>query len=502
LTQPPTTDAPAGLPPELDPRRGGKEVQRPPGRGRRAARVLSWIAVAVSMSVLVASTVLYVGFRYYNSRITRIETRIPGHTAPPAEADGPAQNFLIVGSDTREGAGNSSFGAKKGSAKYVAGQRSDTVMLVHIPSGDAKATIVSFPRDSWVDIPAFTDGRTGTHYPKHHNRINTAFSIGGPPLLIETVERLSKLRVDHYVQVDFAGFQRMVNALGGVTICVKTNRRDRDAHINLTAGTHHVNGKTALAFVRQRKGLPRGDLDRIVDQQYFLSVLLHKVLSAGTLANPLKINAFLHAATAAVTVDRQLSLNDMRTLALRMRRLDPAHVRLLTAPVANASARVNGASVVLLDDAKMRTLFTSLKRDQNPAKTTPPARPNNLTVAPRDITVSVYNGAGSPGLARRVAADLRSVGFATGRVGNRGTGATGTVVRYGPSRAESARTVAAAVPGATLQLDASLGNRVELVAGSNYSGARRVALGRAPRPSAPATAGGSNAAAAAKGCAP
>ncbi len=512
MTQPPQTPVRPALPPELDPRRTppGPTPGRPHRTGRRrVARILSWIAVVTSAVVLIASTGTYLAWRYYNGRIARVETRIPGHAAPVAVDNGKTQNFLVVGSDTREAPGTQKFGAKKGSAKYVAGQRSDTVMLVHIPSGNAKATIVSFPRDSWVSIPSYTDPKTGVHTPAHDQRINSAFSLGGAPLLIEVVEKLSQLRVDHYLQVDFNGFQNMVNALDGVSICVKTTRNDKDSGDYLKAGTQHVNGKQALGFVRDRKGLPRGDLDRIADQQYFLSVLLHKVLSTGTLANPLRVNAFLKAATGSLTVDRDLSFSDMRTLALRMRHLDPGHVSLLTAPVKDASANINGADVVLLDNDKMRQLFDSLRGDKTTGTPAPSTQSVTLTVAPADVSVAVYNGAGTNGLASRTARDLRRVGFQVTTVGNRGSGAADTVVRYGAGRADSARTLAAAVPGARVVADASLGRVVQLVVGSDYSGARQVAVGvvaptpaKSPAGSGTKGANATNAADAARSCAP
>lgn len=495
MTQtPPETPARPSLPPELDPRRP-RPGSPPPGRGR-VRRILGWTAIVLSAVVLVSSVGLYVAFQYYNGRIARVPIRIPGHSAPPAAADGKAQNYLIVGSDTRAGPGNGGFG----SVKKISGQRSDTVILVHIPSGDAKATIISFPRDSWVTIPAFKDT------PEHKQRINSAISIGGPPLLVETIERLSGLRVDHYLQVTFGGFKSMVNALGGVTVCVKTTRRDKDSKDFLTAGTHHVNGDQALAFVRDRKGLPRGDIDRIANQQYFLSVLLHKVLSAGTLANPLRINAFLRAATSSLAADPDLGIGDLRTLALRMRSLDAKHVSLVTVPIKDTNARINGADVVLLDDAKLGALFDRLKGNEAASSPTPPP-PSNLTVAPSDISVGVYNAAGSSGLATRGASDLQRVGFTVSGLHNRITGATQTVVRYGPGQSEAARTLAAAVPGATTQAVSALGNDLEIVLGSDYAGARAVAVGGLPSPATPkpGTSGGSDgltAADAARSCAP
>lgn len=498
MTQtPPQTPPFPALPPELDPR---QPPRVPPRTGRRrVARVLSWIAVVTSVTILVLSAGLYAAVNHYTGKLTRIDIRLPraAATAPAASVDGPAQNFLLVGSDTREAPGTQKgFGAAKGSAKYVAGQRSDTVMLVHIPAGSGKATIVSFPRDSWVEIPAYNGVAA------HHQRINSAFSLGGPALLAQVVQNLSGLRVDHYLQINFYGFQRMVNALGGVDLCVKTTRNDQDSKDYLKAGTHHVTGAQALGFVRDRKGLPRGDIDRIADQQYFLSVLLHKVLSTGTLANPLKLNAFLSAAASSLGVDRELTLNDLRTLAMRMRHLDPKHVTLLTAPIKDAGARINGADVVLLDTDQTKALFDSLKGDGRSA--TAPAKRNPLTAPPAAISVRVYNGAGTAGLATRGTRDLRRIGFAATLAGNRGTGASSSIVQYGAGAAAAARTVVAAVPGATAQPDPSApAGSVVLVLGSGYTGAHAVTVGSSPSPRPkPPAAPNVTAADAAKSCAP
>jgi len=175
--------------------------------------------------------------------------------------------------------------------------------------------------------------------PAHPAKLNEAYSIGGAALLTQLIEQLTGLRLDHYVQVDFGGFRKIVDALGGLTLCVRTTRHDHDSGDNLSAGTHaNVTGDQALAFVRDRKGLPGGDLDRIKDQQYFLAQVLHKVLSAGTLTDPARLNSFLSAVVADVTVDQDFGLSQMTTLGSRLRHLDPAHVTFATLPILSSSA--------------------------------------------------------------------------------------------------------------------------------------------------------------------
>jgi LCP family protein required for cell wall assembly len=338
--------------------------------------------------------------------------------------------------------------------------------------------LVSFPRDSVVEIPEFTDAKKRVH-PAQRNRINYAFNEGGPRLLVRTVQNLTGVRIDHYLQVDFEGFQSMVDKLGGVDVCLSRPAKDHFSGINLSAGKHHINGNVALAFVRQRHGLPNGDIDRIKRQQQFLGAMIRKVLSAGTLANPFKLNGFLNVATSSLQADEGLDFATLRTLALRMRNVGAGNVVFATIPITSSNAYIRGlGSVVLVDEEEADALFDGIRRDIPPG--TPAAKPSTaagapLIVKPGNIRVHVYNGSDVNGLARRADSDLTKVGFQTvGIPESRGTGATGTVVRYGPTKADSARTLAAAIPGSTLQSAPELGNVLEVVVGSSYSGAKLV----------------------------
>jgi LCP family protein required for cell wall assembly len=501
----------AGLPPELDPRgrRPSEGVPRrarssaagpaviPPAtplrsRGRRVARVLSWLAVVLSVSVLALTTGGYFLYGHYDRQIARIpglNIALPGTAQPPAAPQG-AENVLLVGSDSRTGAGNASLG--KG---QVFGQRSDTVILAHLYGGkSSKAQLVSFPRDSYVTIPEWTNPATGRVRAEHQDKLNSAYAEGGPQLLIATIQGLTGIRVDHYVQIDFSGFKSMVDRLGGVEVCLTEPAVDQDAHINLPAGRQTINGTQALGFVRQRHGLEGEDLGRIKRQQRFIGSMIRKVLSAGTLANPLKLNGFLDAATKSINVDSETSAGDLRNLALRLRNFNAGGVVFSTINVSDAGARrpIGGqsASVVLLDDVKNAQLFDDLRSDRAPGAPAPSASATPdapaLTVPPAGVRVRVFNGAGVAGLGRRAAADLTSVGFqVVGVPDNRGSGAAGTVVRYGPDRVDSAQTLAAALPGATTELDPALGRTLEVVVGSSYAGATAVTV--APRTPSPST---------------
>ena len=502
----------SGLPPHLDPRahprtrptapprvtneyrqaaRGGPAatVLPPQGpdrtrsgrsRGQRAARLLSVIALTTAIVVLLAAGGLWVAFNHYNGQISRFDAFGAITGKRPAKASHNAENILLVGSDTRDGANGE--GTQGSGANFVTGQRSDTVILIHLFGTTDKAELISFPRDSYVEIPAFTNPVNGHVTASHHDKLNSAYSEGGSALLTATIEQLSNIRIDHFIQIDFTGFKGMVNRLGGVDVCLTTAAKDHYTGINLSAGQHHISGDVALAFVRQRHGLENGDLDRIARQQQFIGSLVHKVLSAKTLLDPFKLNGFLDVATSSIKADKGLTGSDLKDLALRLRGFNSAGVLFSTVAVADIGSRRNGYKL-MLDDAKNSALFGDLREDRAPGT---PARPTTthiapVLVAPGAVRVAVFNGSGIQGLGRKAAADLTGVGFQIiGIPTNRGSGASATTIFYGPTRADSARTLQAAIPGAVLQADSSLGRTLDLVVGSTYTAAQQVTVTRTP----------------------
>jgi len=465
------------LPPELDPRgphrpeRAGRAVtgggSGGPSSTRGWRRPLGITAAVLAVLVLAASGVLYTRYLHYDHNLKRAAGVIkPGG----AQASGGAQNVLLVGSDSRAGTGDE-FAQAGAGQQQVEGQRSDTVILAHIAKGHRQATLVSLPRDSWITIPDYTDAK-GVAHPAHKDKLNAAFSLGGAALLVDTVQQLTGIHIDHYVEIDFAGFQNMVNALGGVQVCLSAPAHDTYTGINLTAGQHHLNGEQALAFVRQRYGLALGDIDRIKRQQQFLASMMRQVESAGTLANPLKLNAFLDALTKSITVDSGMSIGDMTKIALSLKGLSTGNVVLTTMPLSGFT-KEDGQDVDQVDDVKAAALFDSLKNDApapgaSPAAGTTSSAP---TVPASSVHVRVFNGAGVTGLASKAASDLTKLGFVVdGTPANRGTGATSSVINYGPTQEAAANTLAAVIPGATLKANPQLGADLELVLGSSYDG--------------------------------
>jgi LCP family protein required for cell wall assembly len=461
------------LPPELDPRGprrppkpgkgSGNEGDQGAGRGWRGP--LATIAVVVAVCVLAASGFLYTRYLHYNHNLTRAAGVI---TPGGAKAEAGAENVLLVGSDNRTGA--DTFAQAPQGQQQVDGQRSDTVILAHLAKGNQRATLVSLPRDSWVTIPPYTDAK-GVLQPAHFDKLNAAFSLGGAPLLVSTVQELTGIHIDHYVEIDFAGFQNMVTALGGVDICLTKPAHDVQTGLNLTAGPHHLDGKTALEFVRQRYGLPLGDIDRIKRQQQFLASMVRKVESAGTLANPVKLNDFLDALTKSISVDSGMSATDLAKLGLKLKGVGTGNIVLTTMPL-SGFGKQDGVDVDNIDVPKADALFQSLMLDAPPPPTPSSAAPTPLTVAASAVHVQVFNGGGTSGLARRASTDLAKLGFQiVGTPTDRITGASASVIQYGPTQAEAARTLQAALPNATLQANAQLNTTIELIVGSLYSGA-------------------------------
>ncbi|MEU5614752.1 LCP family protein [Streptomyces sparsogenes] len=310
-----TTDS-AGETPERRPRR------------RRWPRVL---ALVVAFLVLSGAGVGWWLYERLDGNIrtdTRTENELRKYEAErPVPVVRDAQNILLIGSDNRGGKGNGKYGRDTGT------QRSDTTILLHLQAGGKSATAVSIPRDLMVDIPACTgaDGKRGT---ARFAQFNWAFEFGGPACTIRTVEKLTGIRVDHHMIVDFSGFKKMVNAVGGVEVCLKEPIDDGEAHLRLPAGRQVLRGEQALGFVRARYSIGDGsDTERIGRQQEFLGALVKKLQSNGVLLNPTRLYPVLDAATSSLTTDPGLnSLKDLYDLARGMRHIPRDKIRFLTIP--------------------------------------------------------------------------------------------------------------------------------------------------------------------------
>lgn len=273
--------------------------------------------------------------------------RVP--TAPDGDRPTSSGNtYLLVGSDSREGLTRADQ-AKLGTGSDV-GRRTDSIILVHVPSGGGKSALISIPRDSFLPIPGHGQ-----------NKVNAAFAIGGPKLLVETLEQATGLRIDGYVEIGFGGFARVVDALGGVRICVPFDMNDKDAHINLKKGCQTLNGKNALGFVRARKSDPRGDIGRAERQRQFLAAIFKQAATVGTVANPSRWWSFTHASVSGLTVGEDTSMLDAFRVVRTMQGASNDEALSMVVPLSNVNATTSAGSSVLWDDAAAGQLFTMLR---------------------------------------------------------------------------------------------------------------------------------------------
>jgi LCP family protein required for cell wall assembly len=312
---------------------------------------------------VLVSSVSSFGLGQVSSSIARIDVFNSINDRP--EKTSKAENYLLVGSDTREGLTKEQMRELRvGSTATAAGGRSDTMLIIHLSKSRDRAYIISLPRDSLVVIPEHVSSSDKkTIIPDRKGKLNSAFSYGGAPLLIETIERATSIKIDHYVEVSFAGFAGIVDALGGIEVCTKVDIDDPKSHLVLSAGVHTLNGIEALKYVRTRDFDGRGDIGRMQRQQQFMSAVLNKATSSGTLLNPFKVKNFINASLASVKLDSGLAPDDLLTLAKQMKNLSSGNVRTLTVPLSNPNGRYDGLSVVIWDEVLGADLWTRVRDD-------------------------------------------------------------------------------------------------------------------------------------------
>jgi len=321
------------------------------------------ILTGISIAVLAISAVSALAFGTVTASINKIDV-FSGIDKRP-EKKSTAMNYLLVGSDTREGLSKAELKALRvGSVATAAGKRSDTMLLVHISKARDKAVMISIPRDTFALIPEHTS-KSGKLIPAAYSKINSSFNWGGAPLLIQTIEEMTELKIDHYIEINFAGFARIVDSIGGVEVCTKKDINDPKSHLILEAGVHTLNGIESLKYVRTREFDGLGDLGRMQRQQAFMSAVLRKATSAGVLLNPVTMASFINSSLSAVTTDSELKNSDLIALAKQMKSLSTSSVRTLTVPLSNLNYYSNGVtSAVLWDPVLAPQLWTRLREDQ------------------------------------------------------------------------------------------------------------------------------------------
>jgi len=277
---------------------------------------------------------------------------------PPHQiADTDGTNWLLVGSDSRDGLSRAQQLALHTGGDFGPA-RSDTIMIVHIDKG-GKPTLISLPRDSWIILPRHKSD-DGTIRDDYMNKINASFSIGGPQLLIRTIERNTGLHIDHYMSIGLLGVRNLAVAVGGVRLCPKQNYDDRDSGLHIKKGCQIANGRTALAYVRMRHADPLGDIGRVQRQQEFVSAVLHKAMAPSLLLNPFAVRGLGKAVEGVVTVGDQDNLIDLAKFGIAMRAISKGAGRTMTVPIADSNGYRDGQSVVIWDQEKARRLFRSL----------------------------------------------------------------------------------------------------------------------------------------------
>ncbi|MFJ4078622.1 LCP family protein [Streptomyces iakyrus] len=336
-------------------RHRGKGRRRRPPRRNKGLMITAWTAAGIV--VLGGAGAGYLYFKL-NGNLKSVDIDQALGTDRPKKADNGSENILVLGSDTRAG-GNKKLGGgtDDGSA------RSDTAMIVHVYKGHKKASVVSIPRDTLIDRPACTDTK-GDEYPAARGvMFNSAYSTGGAACAVKTVESITDLRMDHYLEVDFAGFQKLIDDLGGVEITTTKSIEDPDSHLNLKAGTHTLDGKQALGLVRTRHGVGDGsDLGRIQLQQAFIKALVHQIKDVGVFSNPKRLLDLAETATNTVTTDSDLgSVNKLASFASGLKGISPSNMHMVTMPVAYDPADPNR---VLLQKKKADQIWKALQNDR------------------------------------------------------------------------------------------------------------------------------------------
>lgn len=438
-------------------RRKGK-----PGKARltRRGKALLWTAGTMGLLLVTVCVGGYVVYERFNNNITTVDVGDAG--SKDVVHDGP-MNLLVIGTDSRQG-----LGRKYGDAGNAG--HADTTILFHVSADRTNATAMSIPRDIVTGIPDCPtrqkDGTTSTvpgipaglTTPK----FNESLGVGGrdPGCTMRAVTQLTGIPVDHFMMVDFEAVKTLSSAVGGVDVCLARPLVDPKSHLNLPAGRHRIEGEQALEFVRTRHALRnQSDLDRIRLQQNFLSAMIRKIKSGGTLTDPRKLFALADAATRALTVDSAIgSVARLTSLAKDLSKVDAKHITFTTLPVIdNPNEKVH--ATVVVDRARAQRLFSLIKDDVSLSGHRKRLRTDARLIGPRaaagDVAVRVYNGSGILGAARDTVAWLsgtQGVGHPANG-GNAPAPAARTTLVYTPGQADQARALAAmlGLPGSALR---------------------------------------------------
>nr|WNW38100.1 LCP family protein [Streptomyces sp. Li-HN-5-13] len=456
---------------------GGRAARRK-GRSSRGRRVLKWTAGSLGLVLVAGCGGAYYVYQHFNNNISSVKVEVGEESERPQATD--ALNILVIGTDSRVGLGRE-YG-DEGSAGHA-----DTTLLFHISKDRSNATVLSIPRDLMVPVP---DCKAGDKNIPGEARamFNTSLGQDGrdPGCTWKTVEKLTGVRINHFMMVNFEAVKTLSTAVGGVEVCASTDINDPYSHLKMTAGRHVVQGEEALAFVRTRHAVGLGgDLTRIPLQQQFISSMIRKMKSSDTLTNPGKLWDLADAATKALTVDDGIgSVNKLKDLALDISRIDTKNITFTTVPVIDDPVD-NNRLALKPNDAQQ--LFAMIAADRSltdvPQQETAPAAPSapasSAPAAPQvdaaGVKVTVRNGSGASGQAGKAATALQGKGFALAVAGNNADAAATSAVTYPAGHEDEAQAVAAALglPATAVQPGSRLGAKdgVVVVLGKDFTGA-------------------------------
>ncbi|MEU5363505.1 LCP family protein [Streptomyces sp. NPDC005925] len=469
---PRSPSAPGG-PPGPQPSEG-RPAPVPRGRPRWTARAVTALSVVVLASAGIGHTVL----TGLDADIGRVD---PFKDMKNRPEGGDGMNVLLVGTDGRDRI------SPRERRRYRLGGApcncTDTMMIVHLSADRRRAGVVSLPRDSYATTPSHTDRTTHEKHPGHPLKLNAAYAEGGPQLTVRLVESMTRVRIDHYLEVDFTSFMKTVDVLGGVEVCTAKPLRDGYTGLDLPVGTHRLMGGRALQYVRARHVDAASDLSRMQRQQRFLAALIDRATSSGILLNPLRFRDVARAVLGSMRADKGFGTDELLTLGRAMWNLSLSSSEFTTVPIARMGYTVEGVgSTLKWDTAKARRLFAALRHDKPLTAHRPAGGAPRVEVPPEQIRVQVENGTGHEGLGRRVDAALAAAGFGTTRARSRTAHPGGpgertvrrTVIAYDPRWDRSAKTLAAALPGSELRAVRGRGRTLKVTLGSDVQKVRAV----------------------------
>ncbi|MCX5257716.1 LCP family protein [Streptomyces canus] len=453
---------------------GGKRSRRRARPVRRGRRVLKILGMCLAILVLATAGAGWWFYQHLNGNINSVSLNGKGGSEK-ADAFGRTPiNILVMGSDGRTskadcklGGGCSQTGVQTGNGN------ADVQMVVHISADRSNATVMSIPRDTMVDVPACKDSESGQSTSGYYGQINSALQYG-PACQVATIHQLTGIPIDHFVKLDFSGVVKMSDAVGGVSVCVDHNVYDTYSHLKLSRGTHTLKGEAALEFVRSRHGFGDGsDLGRTVSQHIFLSAMIRKFKSAGTLTDPTAVYDLADAATKALTVDDGLgSVKKLIGLAADVNKVPTKRMTFTTMQTA---ADPNNTNRVVVG-AGAKALFSSIAGDQSLStgsgkkSAAASATATAAAVPASEIAVTVENGTEITGRASAIANALTGQGFSSATTtANAPSPATTTTLTYGTGRKAEAQTAAKALGLPTKHLEEGTGTGLTLVIGSDWT---------------------------------